>query len=240
VDLTHWFCWITAAGAVFGLLAAVQQLLTHGLLPFVRAVCVTAVIGLAVALVYPNIHVRNVGSGNQMALAVNAPAVGATTDGAAPPGPMTADSAPVLPLGTSLVEPMQVETAPAKPAMVEATPAGRTPIETGTVTRRRSEAVAFKPSPPALLPAQQKLFWPSEVAYCPICFRAYSSKGPTHDVKCPHCAAEVNLVSDPQYMVHRCGKCGALYRTMHFPPAVGPYLFRYYCSFCKEYHWYPN
>jgi hypothetical protein len=271
VDLTHWFCWVTVAGAVMGLLAAVQQVLIHGLRPFVRAVLVTFVIGSALALVYPHIQLRTIGGGTQVALAVNATPVESTPVRPAPlsrkpfspatvsPAPtpvesrlaesMLPESTPLnpttanttfklaepVPLGPTLVGPALLIPAPIKPA-----PINRTPSKPGTFQPGRVESVGFKPTLPAFLPVQQSLFWPSEVAYCPICSSAYSSNGPASGVKCLHCGEKVNLVSNHDYMVHRCGKCGTLYRTTHFPPAIAPYLFRYYCSSCKEYHWFPN
>jgi hypothetical protein len=354
VDLTHWFCWVTVAGAMIGLLAAVQQLLIHGLKSFVRAVFVTCVIGLALALGYPHVQVRPVGGGTQIALAVNATPVESAPAHAAPlertPRSSTpaspasapvaragAESAAILPttaddtsIGPSiandrraandaadssrfgwyprdaalddsaginrLAESVPVGPPPAPPALLDpaslglttspgATPLerglaestsaeptaitptavhstfklaeratvepkpvdptalnpaaiNRTPFEPGAVPKERSKAVAVKPTLPALLPAQQKLFSPSQVVYCPICSSAYSSSGPKVGVTCPHCGGKVNLGSSRDYMVHRCGTCGKLCRTTHFPPAIGPYFFRYFCPYCREYHWF--
>jgi hypothetical protein len=281
VDLAHWFCWITATGAIIGLIAAIQQLLLHGLQPFLRAALVAVVIGLALAFVYPNIQVRTVGGGTEVALAVNATLPEPTPVGPAPlnctplspttisPAPTPVESrfaestlaepTPLIPaplnpttVGSNFklaestpiepapVGPTPIGLAPRSPAASKPAPINRTPFKPGTVPPGRAESVGLKPTLPAFLPAQQRLFWPSEVAYCPICSSAYSSQGPAFGVKCPHCAERVNLVSNHDYMVHRCGKCGTLYRTTHFPPALAPYLLRYYCSFCKEYHWFPN
>jgi hypothetical protein len=313
VDLTHSFCWITAAGAVIGLVAAVQQLLIHGLQPFLRAVFVIFVVGLGSALVYPHIQVRTVGGRTQVDLALSttrvestpvrpaplnrtplspttvspaatpdessvaapvpfnltpidpttvdstftltkpAPAPPAPVDtapvGLAPLGPTTAGPA-ATPAESRSAAPTQVELTPVGPtpvglnpaplnsAPIKPAPSNRTPSKPVTVQSGRATSEGFKPTLPALLPPQQTHFSPSEVAYCPICSCAYWSKGPTVGVKCPHCDGKVNLVSSRDYMVHRCGKCGRLYRTTHFPPAIGPYFFRYYCSFCKEYHWF--
>jgi hypothetical protein len=271
VDLTHWFCWITVAGAVMGLLAAVQQLLIHGLRPLVRAVLVTAGLGSVLALAYPYLEVRTTGAGIPKALAVNttpgesAPTgPGAQTPTAVNPTAITAGPLPVesklvesMPLGPAPLEPatansavrptepaptgpMQVELEPVNSVPIKSVPINRSPVAPGIVQVERAETAGFKPTLPALLSAEQRLFSPSEVAYCPTCFSAYSSNGPTVGVKCVHCAAQVNLVSSRDYMVHRCSKCGKLCRTTHFPPAIGPYVFRYYCPFCKEYHWFVN
>jgi hypothetical protein len=285
VDLTNWFCWVTMAGALFGLLAAIQQLLLHGLQTFVRAVMVLFVIGVALVLIYPYIQVRPISNGPQVALAVgtatadspvaparleNAPAVATAGPAAARreaglaepaslnPAPLslpiailpkpaeaapvtsaTAEQMPPAPVTAELgpVESVTPEPAPRKPGPIDSAAKTAAPEKPGTLPPGRSEP---KPVLPALLSAQQKLFAPSEVAYCPVCFSAYSAKGPKEGVKCPHCAAKVNLVSDEDYMVHRCGKCGKLYRTTHFPPPVGPLFFRYYCPACGEHRWYPN
>jgi hypothetical protein len=211
VDLTHWFCWVTVAGAIIGLIAAVQQLLMHGWKPFVRAATVTLVIGVALTFVYPSIQAHMAG-------------------GEAPASPaaeaMPIEPAPLLP--------------PAKPLEPPPLPPARTPIESATVKSVRAASAAFKAAVPTFLTAQQMQFTPSEVAYCPLCFSAYSCQGATVGVTCVHCNKEVNLVSSTEWMVYRCGKCGTLYRTTHFPPPIGPYRFQYYCSFCKEYHWYPH
>jgi hypothetical protein len=277
VDLTHWFCWITVAGAVMGLLAAVQQLMIHGLRPFVRAVLVTIAIGSALAIAYPYVQVRPVGAGPQNVLAAGAAPATPTPVQPAPlnlaplgpaavcPTPARAESnlvessvpesvpASVTPLGPttadSAFKPVEapppgaasVAVAPiAPPPLPPSAAKNRTPVPPGTVQAERPQIAGLKPILPALLAAEQRLFSPSEVAYCPACFSAYSSKGPTVGVRCVHCAATVNLVSNQDYMVHRCSKCGKLRRTTHFPPAIGPYVFRYYCSFCKEYHWFVN
>lgn len=285
MDLTNWFCWVTIVAAVLGLLAAVQQFLTHGLGSFVRAVFVTSVIGLALALGYPHVQMRIVGGGTQMALAVNATPIEPAPANAAPIkrtplGPTTTSrvstsiacalpesalaEATSLSISTAdstfeLAEPVRVErtpvlpppliplsigptavssaSTPVKPELPES-PINRTPFEPGTVPKERAKTVGVKPVLPALLPAQQKLFSPTEVVYCPICSSAYSSKGPKVGVKCPHCGGKVNLGSSQDYMVHRCGTCGKLCRTTHFPPVIGPYFFRYYCPYCKEYHWF--
>ena len=308
MDLTNWFCWVTVVGAVMGLLAAVQQFLNHGLGSFVRAVFVTFVIGLALALGYPHVQMRTTGGGTPIALAVNATPVEPTPDNAAPikrtplsptttspastpvecgsPGSTSAEPTPLKPVTADstfkLAEPVPVETTPVQPPplipislgptttdpastpvecelpestlaeptplnpvtahstfkLADPAPINRTPIEPGTVPKERAKTADVKPTLPALLPAQQKLFSPSEVVYCPICSSAYSSKGPKVGVTCPHCGGKANLGSSHDYMVHRCGTCGKLCRTTHFPPVIGPYFFRYYCPYCKEYHWF--
>jgi phage FluMu protein Com len=139
-----------------------------------------------------------------------------------------------------LTESVPAEAAAAEPTAIVPPPLNRGPSTPGAAEPRRAESSVAKPLLPVFLPAQQKMFSPSEVAYCPICFSAFSSRGPALGVRCPHCAASVNLVSRQDYMVHRCGKCGRLHRTTHFPPAIGPYFFRYYCSFCRENRWFPN
>jgi hypothetical protein len=293
MDLAQWFCWITGVGAIVGLIAAIQQLLNHGLQPFVRAATLAVVIGAALALAYPNLQKRAGEGRTPLGLATSSSTpVGSASPGATPLTPLAAS--PIAPRVASrppelLVPPLAavnmaaitsrpVDNAfsPAEPAKVAAptvatSPAAASPIAAGSAAlppvgsmltspalldpatgnrtplkpalvppERASSTGGVKTLSPTPLAAQQKLFWPSDVAYCPVCSSVYSSKGPTHGVKCGHCGGTADLVSNHDCMVHRCGKCGALRQTTHIPSTFLPYVFRYYCSFCKEYHWYPN
>lgn len=260
MDLTHWFGLITVAGAVMGMLAAIQQLLIHGLKPFVHAIFITFGVGMALAMAYPHIQWRTPGGATQALLSINATPPQSTATGPAPLKTaslgLTTVNRASNPVESALEEsksadqmalaPITSPSAfkPTEPALVElrpinpAPPTSRASPQYAAVPTERAAAMGVKPKAPALLPAQQKFFWPAEVASCPACFCAYSSKGPIVDVHCPHCARKVNLVSNPDYIVCRCGTCGKAFRTTIFPPIIGPYLFRYYCPYCKDHHWF--
>ena len=103
-----------------------------------------------------------------------------------------------------------------------------------------------KPSAPLpkLLPAQETLFLPAEVLFCPVCGTAYSAKGPKDNVRCLYCGKEVSLKPNSSLVVFRCSECKTLLKTSRIPPQPGPFrtriAFPYYCEICKKTNWFSH
>jgi hypothetical protein len=116
---------------------------------------------------------------------------------------------------------------------------------------RNAQRLVLPPPPdrpltplPRLLPAEETLFLPSEVLFCPMCGAAYSSQGPKDNVRCLFCGKEVSLKPNSTLVVFRCAECKTLLKISQIPSQTGPFhtriAFSYYCDICKKTNWFSH